>query len=195
MQTVLTSLVAVCATVVGAVLSYLFQKSTTQRSEQFNRSERLRQDKITAYSRFAETVMSFRIAQYDRWSRRNEDRHSDQYVTARLESRRLRAAAWHALYHVRLLTDEENVWKRASAAMELAVAIDEADGLEDLRTRGEQTRYAVEEFIDLATFNIRSGTTASREQGSIRERSVLCDRCQAIGGNNRSVPHQPSTTT
>ena len=180
MQAVLTSLVAVCGTVVGAVLTYLFQKSTMQRSEQFLRLERLRQDKVTAYGRFAEAVMSFRVAQYDRWSLRNEDRQSDQYVTARLESRRLRAAAWYALYHVRLLTDERNVLKRASAAMELAVTIDEADGIEDLRTRGEQTRRAIEGFIDLAALSLRTDSVSyvgrrKWEPSLLRNRSKASD--------------------
>ncbi|MFF4838378.1 hypothetical protein [Streptomyces sp. NPDC001315] len=72
-QAVLTGLVAVLGTIVGSVVTYIFQRKTAERSERFARDEWLLQQRMDTYSAFSEVLMDFRGAQYNRWYRLRDD--------------------------------------------------------------------------------------------------------------------------
>lgn len=66
MTVVLASVIAVLGTLGGATASYLFQGKISERNESKARDERLRQERLAAYSSFAGAVMDLRGIQYDR---------------------------------------------------------------------------------------------------------------------------------
>ncbi|MER7664471.1 hypothetical protein [Streptomyces sp. NPDC096193] len=48
-----TAVIAVIGTLLGSLITHVFQRQTTERAAQLARSEQLRQDRISAYSAFA----------------------------------------------------------------------------------------------------------------------------------------------
>src|SRR5215510_14984299 len=90
MSAVLATIIAVLGTLAGSTTGYIFQRRISERSEITAREERLRQDRLDAYSAFAAAVMDLRRVQYDRWHRRDDhpEHHDDEAVSA--ESYRLR---------------------------------------------------------------------------------------------------------
>ncbi len=151
----MSALIAVFGTLAGVVVTNTAQNKRAQRAEEVALRERLRQERITAYAEFARAVMEFRSSQYRRWRKRQAEPDDEPYEAVRYESHQRRAQAWHALYRVRLVAGEaRDLVELGTIAMDLATRIDEAAGVEELRSVGGRTRSAVEEFIDRASVQV-----------------------------------------
>src|SRR5689334_10935454 len=96
----LTSLVAVAGTLLGSTLTYVFQRRTAGRAEQFARGERLRQERLSAYSAFAEAVMDYRHEELTVWLRRHGELTHPLPESFQVDQGRLRALAVQARYRV-----------------------------------------------------------------------------------------------
>lgn len=149
-----TALIAVAGTLLGSLLTFAFQRKTANRAEQFSRSERLRQERLSVYSEFAGFVLAFRSAQYDEWAQRNEDGKSPTSAEAKTEALRRRAAAWQALYRVRLVADDTKPAQLAQAAMDLTATMHDVEDRAALRERANQVRQAIEEFVSASSAQI-----------------------------------------
>jgi hypothetical protein len=150
MEAVLAGLFAIGGTLLGSLVTYLFQQRATQRAEQFTISARLREERMAVYSGFAGTVLEFRSAQYHRALQGFEVKEGAAYEEAKAASYRLRAAAWHSLYRVRLLADDPGITRLAENAMALVADMHDTDRAA-LTRRGDEVRQAVEEFIAAAS--------------------------------------------
>ncbi|MFE3452927.1 hypothetical protein ACFXJ8_28785 [Nonomuraea sp. NPDC059194] len=154
MEAVLAGLFAIGGTLLGSLVTYLFQQRATQRAEQFTISARLREERMTVYSGFAGTVLEFRSAQYTRALQGFEGKEDTTYEEAKATSYRLRAASWHSLYRVRLLADDSEITRLAENAMILVADMHDAEGRSALTRRGDDVREAVEEFITAASAEV-----------------------------------------
>ncbi|MGW5681476.1 hypothetical protein [Nonomuraea sp. NPDC003754] len=154
MEAVIAGLIAIGGTLLGSLVTYLFQQRATQRAEQFAISARLREERMTVYSGFAGAVLQFRTAQYDRALRAFEGEPTPAYDEAKATSYRLRASAWHALYRVRLLAEDPEISRLAEDAMALAADMHEARDRRTLTGRGDDVRSAVEAFIATASAEV-----------------------------------------
>ncbi|EFL00237.1 conserved hypothetical protein [Streptomyces sp. SPB78] len=97
------SLVAVFGTALGAALTHVFQRRNALRAESVAREERLRQERVAAFSSFAGALADYRRGQLDHWyARRREEPGAEQL---RREAARLRAVALEAMFRAELLTD------------------------------------------------------------------------------------------
>ena len=121
MTVVLASVIAVLGTLGGATATYLFQGKISERAESKARDERLRQERLAAYSSLAGAVMDLRGIQYDRGSSHmiQDDRHSIGRVP-RAESSRLRSVAWTAFYRFKLTSPDQRLADLARRAVEEA---------------------------------------------------------------------------
>lgn len=70
MDAVMTSLIAVAGTLLGSLLTYLFQRRTALRTEAAARSERLRQDQLAACAGFAGAITELKRAVMASWFKR-----------------------------------------------------------------------------------------------------------------------------
>lgn len=86
MVAIWTSVVAVGGTLLGAVLTHLFQRLTAARTERFSRSEALRQERTATYSSFAAAAEEYRHGQAGRWYRRERGRADGEFIEARDEA-------------------------------------------------------------------------------------------------------------
>jgi hypothetical protein len=107
MAVVWASVIAVLGTLGGATASYLFQGKISERNESKARDERLRQERLAAYSSFAGAMMDLRGIQYDRGrSRMTVEAQQLDRSSIRAESSRLRSVAWTAFYRFKLTSPD-----------------------------------------------------------------------------------------
>ncbi|WP_103533348.1 hypothetical protein [Streptomyces sp. SM11] len=145
-----TSVVAVGGTLMGAVITHLFQRLAATRSERFARSEALRQERTAVYGSFAAAVEDYRHGQAGRWYRMREGRAAEAYIGARDEAHRLRTATRHVLYRVKLLTDDQEVILAAEQAYRCTRDVSTAQDQAGHDALDAAARQAIEEFIPRA---------------------------------------------
>ncbi|UNZ21692.1 hypothetical protein HC362_09810 [Streptomyces sp. 891-h] len=155
MDGALSTLIAVCGTLLGAGLTHVFQRRAAARDQRFVVQQQLRAERMAVYSDFAGAVTEFRRGQHDRWHRKNEDPESSACFDARVEAYRLRGVALHALFRVQLIASEQSLTDAAQRAYDLTSAAHEATSKQELNARGTGAREALESFIKLASADVR----------------------------------------
>ncbi|GAA4581459.1 hypothetical protein GCM10023194_12730 [Planotetraspora phitsanulokensis] len=160
MEAVLTALTAVAGTLLGSLLTFVFQRMTNDRAERFTLATRLREERMAVYSGFAGAALEYRGAQYSRGMLRGREGQEAEYKEARAESSRLRASMWHALYRVRLIADDPEVIRLAETAMNIATDMHHAENRDALTARSEEVREAIEAFVSRSSDQLR--LTAAR---------------------------------
>lgn len=155
MSGVFPSLIAVLGTLLGSIVTYSFQRRTAQRAERFARHERLRQERMSAYSGFAEAAMEYRHEELTRWLHGHGELIEPFQERVWSEQGRLRARALQARYRVQLLADDPRLVQLADAIIDAAADIHNAKNPTELRERGTRTRQGIDEFIQAASADIR----------------------------------------
>lgn len=152
--------IALVGTLLGAAVSYAFQRLNDDRAESRDRQQRLRDDRLEAYAAFSAALMDWRRSQV---VRRSID-HSvagvrDEYVLAvEDENRRVRATAWSAFYRVKLVCDDVNIENAAKAAVEAVRAMKHANDRAKLDDLGDLGRDALEKFLKLSSHQLLGRT-------------------------------------
>ncbi|MFF8866262.1 hypothetical protein ACF08B_29900 [Streptomyces sp. NPDC015139] len=155
MNTALTSLVAVFATLAGSTLTFIFQRHTARQAEQFTRNQQLWHERVAAYSAFAAALTDFRRSQNDRWHLEQDDLNGPQFISARDESYQRRADATAALCRVRLICGDPVLGQRAQDALDATTQIPAAQDEEERTRRGEKARLALDQFLSDASPHVR----------------------------------------
>ncbi|UNO38449.1 hypothetical protein [Streptomyces sp. MST-110588] len=155
MEAVWTSVVAVGGTLLGAVVTHVFQRLASRRSEIFTRSEALRQERIATYSAYAAAVEEYRRGQADRWYRKLADPDGEAFIAARDQAHHLRTAARQALYRVTLLTEDRDVVLAAERAYQCTWEISTAQVQSEQDTLDASSRQAIEAFVSRAASLVR----------------------------------------
>jgi hypothetical protein len=156
MQGVLTGLFAVLGTLVGSVVTYLLQRRSAEHAERSALQQRLWQERLQAYSAFAEAAIEYRRTQYDRWHRHHEGSSSRAYIEARIESYRLKVIARQAMFRVKLLSNDQGLVARAVEIMKITEDLHEAPDSEKLTGRGDQAQQVVDDFISIASAQVQN---------------------------------------
>ncbi|QNS06556.1 hypothetical protein [Streptomyces xanthii] len=156
MEVVATSLVAVLGTLLGSSLTYVFQRRTALRAEQFTRGERLRQERIDAYSAFAGALANFRRGQMDYWFAKHADRLTDGESVHDLqrEAQRLRAADLEAMFRAEMLTPSPELDAKGRQALRAIDLIRETDDRDTLAPARDASRSAIYDFAAAARHHI-----------------------------------------
>lgn len=157
MTTWLASAIAVTGTLLGSTITFLFQRSHSARTERFTRAERLRQERIEAYSAFAGAVTELRRGVISLWfvRQRRDDDTDSELNAAHLESDRLGAAAAHARFRVQLLADNPDLVALADAAFEPITAIRTAADRAELVEHEGRSQDRLTAFITAAGAQVR----------------------------------------
>ncbi|WP_433179327.1 hypothetical protein [Actinoallomurus sp. CA-150999] len=151
----LTSLVAVAGTLLGSALTYFFQRRTAGRAEQFARDERLRQERVSAYSMFAEAVMEYRHEELQVWLHRHGELTHPLPEPFEVEQGRLRSLALRARYRVQLLAEEPRLIELANQSLDAVADIHRAKDATELMEHGERTEERVRDFVRAAAAEVR----------------------------------------
>jgi len=155
-DTVLASVVAVAGTLVGSLSTYLFQRRTVERAEAMAREERLRQERLTAYTGYAGAVTELKRGAITLWfHRRRSPRDEDAYRAAHLESDRLGAAAETAAFRLHLVADDPVLRQLMDAVSAKISEIRRAEDRQELIALEAEFEQAVRAFLDMAAQQIR----------------------------------------
>lgn len=142
---------AIVGVALGSLLTYAVQSRMARRAEDFATRERLRQERMDAYSALAADTMDARRAQIDRWyQRRDSGRGTPQYEAAKAESYRGRTAARRERYRVELVAADAEMTALAEEAVASLGDIHKAQSKTEMEERAEHTRRLVERFVERA---------------------------------------------
>ncbi|MET8680070.1 hypothetical protein ABZW18_21425 [Streptomyces sp. NPDC004647] len=152
MEAVATSVIAVLGTLLGSGVTHVFQRRTAQRIEQFTRDERLRQERLDAFSSYAGALLNYRRSLIDRWCNECDpevDSWEDGSVL-RARSYELHSQAQEALFRVQMLTDDRELVEKAELALKRVTRVADATDRTDLRARRDDTRSLIRDFVTAA---------------------------------------------
>jgi hypothetical protein len=150
-----TSVIAVCGTLAGSALTYLFARLTARRAEKAAREERLRQERIAAYAAFAGAMTALRQKMISLWLVRDRDGGGAETRAAYTEADQCGAAADHARFQVRLLTEDAELLRLADAAFEPIGALGKVAERAELREHEERSQEILTAFIAAAGRQLR----------------------------------------
>ncbi|MFJ9787035.1 hypothetical protein ACIRSS_46195 [Amycolatopsis sp. NPDC101161] len=155
MNGVLTSVIAVCGTLAGSALTYLFARLTARRTEKAAREERHRQELIAACAEFAGSMTELRQRVVSLWFVRQLDPDGAAARAAFTEADQSGAAADRARFAVRLLTGNPEILRLADAAFDPVGAIRKAADRAELREHEDRSQEILTAFIEAAGRHLR----------------------------------------
>lgn len=156
----ISGLFAIVGVALGSVLTYVVQSRMARRAEDFALSERLRRERMDAFTAFAAEAMEARSAQINRWyQRRDAGRGSSRYEEAKSQSYRSRTAARRARYLVELVAGHEDMVLLSAEAVESLRLIHKAPTKPEMEALADQTRELVERFVRDAALRVASNRT------------------------------------
>jgi hypothetical protein len=147
---IVTSIVAVVGTLLGSLATHYFQRRNRADTERFERSERLRQERLGAYTTFGGALVNLRRAHMDRWYASNDHREGVDTVALRYETYRLYTTAQEALFRVQLVTEPGELVELGRAAIEATGDLRPSLSHKEFDGARETSRRSIYEFMDAA---------------------------------------------
>lgn len=138
METIIASGIAVLGTLLGSGITLAFQQRTTDRSHQFARREKLRQERLDAYSVYAGALINYRRCLVHLWFCEHEQPPPEDADIVRIRAYDLRSNAQEALFRLQMLTDDEALSRAAEGVLSDITVMpkaDSRDGFDALRVR------------------------------------------------------------
>ncbi|MFE6861681.1 hypothetical protein [Nocardia sp. NPDC057668] len=153
-----TALIAVAGTLLGSIVTHVFQRMTADRTTRQNFADRLRQDRLSAYNAFAASAIEYRHHQIERWHRLRQN--PDTEVTARSESYSKKVELRSELVRVKLLTSDPRIQDLADHAIEAIRAIQRSGvapaSPEDHAILMKKANNAIEDFVAQAARDVQA---------------------------------------
>lgn len=113
METIIASGIAVLGTLLGSGLTLAFQQRTADRSHEFARREKVRQERLDAYSVYAGALINYRRSLVHLWFCEHEQPPPEDPDTVRVRTYDLRSGAQEALFRAQMLTDDADLSRSA----------------------------------------------------------------------------------
>jgi hypothetical protein len=146
-ETIIASAIAVLGTLLGSGLTLAFQQRTTDKGHQFTRHERLRQERLDAYSAYAGALINYRRCLVHLWfCERERPPHEDPSVV-RSRAYDLRSNAQEALFRVQMLTDDDALSEAAETVLADVTALPKTDSRTELDQRRVKTRDDISRLV------------------------------------------------
>ncbi|MBK3564721.1 hypothetical protein [Streptomyces sp. MBT62] len=147
METIIASAIAVLGTLLGSGLTLAFQQRTTDKGHQFTRREKLRQERLDAYSAYAGALINYRRCLVHLWFCEHEQPPPENPDAVRIRAYDLRSNAQEALFRVQMLTDDETLAQTAESVLTDITALSKSDTRTDLDQRRVTTRDDVSRLV------------------------------------------------
>jgi hypothetical protein len=156
-EIIVTSVVAVLGTLLGSLATHYFQRRNRADAERFARNERLRQERVSAYTTFGGALVNLRRAQMDRWFAIHDERDGVDAEALRYETYRLRTNALEALFRVQLVTESKELLDLGQQAIERVDRLDPHLSAEAFQKARDRSRESVFGFVDAARKHVEVG--------------------------------------
>ncbi|MEV5533537.1 hypothetical protein [Streptomyces prunicolor] len=147
METIIASAIAVLGTLLGSGLTLAFQQRTTDKGHQFTRREKLRQERLDAYSAYAGALINYRRCLVHLWFCEHEQPPPEDPDAVRIRAYDLRSNAQEALFRVQMLTDDETLAQTAETVLTDITALSKSNTRTDLDQRRVTTRDDVSRLV------------------------------------------------
>ncbi|MCC9710176.1 hypothetical protein E4N62_35910 [Streptomyces sp. MNU76] len=150
METIIASGIAVLGTLLGSGLTLAYQQRATDRTHAFTRREKLRQERLDAYSVYAGALLNYRRSLVHLWFCEHEQPPPEDPDTVRVRAYDLRSAAQEALFRVQMLTPDDELSRTAEAVLADVTAVLKTDSRPEFDARRVRTRDAIALLISTA---------------------------------------------
>ncbi|MFI8523814.1 hypothetical protein ACIGB8_05190 [Promicromonospora sukumoe] len=150
MEIIVTSIVAVVGTLLGSLATHYFQRRNRADAERFERGERLRQERVSAYTTFGGVLVNLRRAHMDRWFAIHDERKSVDPEALRYETYRLYTDAQEALFRVQLVTESKELIDLGKQAVDGVDQMKPNLSPEEFATARDTSRQGVFRFMEAA---------------------------------------------
>ncbi|MGW0139341.1 hypothetical protein [Streptomyces calvus] len=147
METIIASAIAVLGTLLGSGLTLAFQQRTTDKGHQFTRHERLRQERLDAYSAYAGALINYRRCLVHLWFCEHEQPPHEDPSVVRVRAYDLRSNAQEALFRLQMLTDDDALSETAEAALADITDLPKTDSRTELDQRRVKTRDDISRLV------------------------------------------------
>ncbi|WNM35789.1 hypothetical protein RKE30_38260 [Streptomyces sp. Li-HN-5-11] len=150
MESIIASAVAVLGTLLGSGITLAFQQRTTDRSHQFTRREKLRQERLDAYSAYAGALVNYRRCLVHLWFCEHEQPPPEDPDAVRIRAYDLRSSAQEALFRVQMLTDDDRLSRAAEDVLADITELPKADARAELDEMRARTRDDISRLVGSA---------------------------------------------
>ncbi|MGW2640907.1 hypothetical protein [Streptomyces sp. NPDC001348] len=150
MESIVASAIAVLGTLLGSGITLAFQQRTTDRSHQFTRREKLRQERLDAYSAYAGALVNYRRCLVHLWFCEHEQPPPEDPDAVRIRAYDLRSSAQEALFRVQMLTDDGRLSRTAEDVLANITELPKADARAELDELRARTRDDISRLVGSA---------------------------------------------
>ncbi|MDG9718522.1 hypothetical protein [Streptomyces sp. DH24] len=147
METIIASGIAVLGTLLGSGITLAFQQRTVDRSHRFTRREKLRQERLDAYSAYAGALINYRRCLVHLWFCEHEQPPPEEPDAVRIRAYDLRSSAQEALFRVQMLTDDEELNEAAENVLADVTALARTDTRTELDDARVRTRDDISRLV------------------------------------------------
>lgn len=145
------SALAVAGTLLGSALTHLFQVRQSRRAETREMFQRLRQERLSAYTEFVAAATDYHRSALTHWYRKQEGQEGQDFLDARAEADRLQAVVDRAITQIRLLSNDNFLIAAAQQVRSSAEGIRKAETRGERDAQGEHCQAALDQFIGHAS--------------------------------------------
>jgi hypothetical protein len=149
-ETIIASGIAVLGTLLGSGITLAFQQRTADRSHEFTRQEKLRQERLDAYSAYAGTLVNYRRCLVHLYFCEHEQPPPEDPDTVRIRAYDLRSNAQEALFRVQMLTEDEPLSQAAEDVLTNVTALSKTDSRTELDDARARTRDDIGRLVRAA---------------------------------------------
>ncbi|MDG4858331.1 hypothetical protein P8605_09225 [Streptomyces sp. T-3] len=150
----IASVIAVLGTLLGVGVTHAFQRRALARSEAFARDERLRQERMDAYSSYAGTLINYRRSLIERRMLQDGHDFEEDATAMRARSYDLRTQAYEALFRVQMVTDKPGLATQAQDALDVVALIHKADDDDEFVARRDTAKRQIYAFVAAAKVHV-----------------------------------------
>ncbi|WP_433474743.1 hypothetical protein ACQPZP_39560 [Spirillospora sp. CA-142024] len=158
------SLIAVAGTLLGSALTYLFQVRQSRRAETREILQRLRQERLSAYTEFVTAAADYHRSAFTHWYRKKESPEGQDFQDARAEADRLQAAVDRAITQIRLLSGDQSLIAAAQQVRSSAEQVRKAESRSERDAQGDHYQAALDQFIHHASEQLIPHTALAPNQ-------------------------------
>lgn len=155
MTAIWAAIVAVAGTILGVVVTQVFQARATRRNEVFQQRQGLWREQLAAFRSLAENLHRLRRAEHDRWEQEHAAPNTPAAAQAREAEIRIRPQAWASLAHVELLVDDEELIAHCQGTYRMVRGIHTAGDGGERQRKDEEAREAIDLFLRLSAEYLR----------------------------------------
>ncbi|MGW5736887.1 MULTISPECIES: hypothetical protein [Streptomyces] len=147
MDAIIASAIAVLGTLLGSGITLAFQQRTTTRGHKFARDERLRKERLDAYSTYAGVLINYRRCLVHLWFCLHEQPPPEAADDVRIRAYDLRSSAQEALFKAQMLTNDDTLSSSAEEVLSLVTRLYKVDSRAELDERRRDTRDSIRRLV------------------------------------------------